>query len=995
MKKYIGAIAFLTVLSAEPAWALDMEYYTYGGFTAIVLAFRQIGLIFSDAGYQALFFSVIALGIFVGVTSAIMSAVSGYKNNLLSSWGPRLLLGVALYAAFVVPKGNITVYDPLINRSQLIAGIPDGVVMVAGTLNKIEQGLVDIIDTSGNVEGYKRTSGGLGYNMLLQATRAGSYNLGNTFIGESVVRYINDCVIFELMRPGTTLTIEELKSQSTNFLDQFAKATNPAVWTVYYDSAEPTGLTMSCDAAYANIEAYLSNEANLYGMVKQSCSSMGFNTENVLELQRCEDNLSDLTSYIYKGAISLSAVALERQFALGSALEKVMLSGDLDSYAKATANVGLMQNGISMGMVANEWLPVMRAVFTAVAIGLIPFICLFLPTGIVGKAASLIAGFFIWLSCWGITDAIVHNIATSYALQAMDQIRANNLGYTSIILFPTNMEKALSMFGFVRTAGIMLATVMTSMIVSFGGHALAMMASSMQGHIQSAGTQAGEALKGENMAHKIEAWRSMEASYDNANKYRFADDSAARSAMKMGQTGGNIDAMSHLGGKDTMAGGLARSGAVSTIQSVSRAAQITNAGAERMGQNQGMEEQARAYGNTAQAMVDTGMVKNLPEAYNKMAQVQAYGGTMGGLLGVLGTQGKLDALGDDIQQERGLAEQDKGLQIGSAAQRQHIMDYFEMDAKQYGAWDAGGRVLNEDMAAQLRADGWSGAQAGMKADLGFGKDGEIEYMTGKTETGSYGATYSGGKILESYTEGGYSMTQIKDADGNVLHKQGIKGSNMLNEDRNMTIREHGLKDWSGSDIQRVNRNVTIDDFGYRGTFGSRSVTYDVNETQVSHGTVYSNATMAGMAVTSDGSTSIAKRLLSSDNAEVQDREILTASKAFGSSFGNAITRAGAVVDASSGSIGIKVMGAGGSIDVTSRDERGVNLITAEHSQKLHTAVTHARTSGMTQGQQEAYVANAIKAHGQELNTKLQKATAERYGATAPSKGMDDFVKWIP
>lgn len=48
-----------------------------------------------------------------------------------------------------MPKGHITtVYDPVLNRFQTVGDIPDAIVFTAGTLNLIERGLVDIIDTS-------------------------------------------------------------------------------------------------------------------------------------------------------------------------------------------------------------------------------------------------------------------------------------------------------------------------------------------------------------------------------------------------------------------------------------------------------------------------------------------------------------------------------------------------------------------------------------------------------------------------------------------------------------------------------------------------------------------------------------------------------------------------------------------------------------------------------------------------------------------------------
>ncbi len=62
----IPALGFVLFLAA-PALALDMEYYTYGGFNPITQAFTKIALIFSDSGYQGLLFVVMVLGLLAGV----------------------------------------------------------------------------------------------------------------------------------------------------------------------------------------------------------------------------------------------------------------------------------------------------------------------------------------------------------------------------------------------------------------------------------------------------------------------------------------------------------------------------------------------------------------------------------------------------------------------------------------------------------------------------------------------------------------------------------------------------------------------------------------------------------------------------------------------------------------------------------------------------------------------------------------------------------------
>ena len=106
-------LAFLVaaIFQATPAYALDMEYYTYGGFGPITQAFTRLALIFSDAGYIGLFSVVTVLGFLAGSISWFVQVANGGKATPLI-WAVPVIFGVVIYLGLFVPKGNITVYDP-------------------------------------------------------------------------------------------------------------------------------------------------------------------------------------------------------------------------------------------------------------------------------------------------------------------------------------------------------------------------------------------------------------------------------------------------------------------------------------------------------------------------------------------------------------------------------------------------------------------------------------------------------------------------------------------------------------------------------------------------------------------------------------------------------------------------------------------------------------------------------------------------------------------
>ena len=152
----IGAclLIFLFV-SASPALAWvpsSLQQYTvWNQFDATVSTFHRMGLIMSDAGYQTLFFGIIVLGIVIGGAVAIARSLFSGKTHSwdIIRWFGVVMMGVIIYLTFIRPTTQITVYDEVLNSTQTIGGVPEGIVMLAGLSNTIEKGFVDLIWTSG------------------------------------------------------------------------------------------------------------------------------------------------------------------------------------------------------------------------------------------------------------------------------------------------------------------------------------------------------------------------------------------------------------------------------------------------------------------------------------------------------------------------------------------------------------------------------------------------------------------------------------------------------------------------------------------------------------------------------------------------------------------------------------------------------------------------------------------------------------------------------
>ncbi|WP_319548519.1 conjugal transfer protein TraG N-terminal domain-containing protein [Desulfogranum marinum] len=530
-------ITIALLLAASPVMAIDMEFYTYGGFNPVVQAFTKVALIFGDNAYKGLLVVVTVLGVVAAAVGMIAQAAVGGRISL--TWPIPVLAGMVVYVALFLPTGNITVYDPVLNRFQIVPNVPDAIVATAGTLNKLEKGLVDIIDTASapNAQ-YLDTAGGKGFKVL-ESIRGS--NPKDNHARTSMIRYIKDCVTFELLRPGSTISLDTMRNNSTNFLTELSNAQNPAIYTVYYDSSNPEGQSMTCTQAWNQLQPIYANPTNYDEAIKRACAKAHFDPNSTTEMLRCESLISTTMLHVTGNTYTPERLIQQRQIA--EILYNFYYQDDYETSVLMESDRKIVATGMGIGITMNEWIPIIRAIMTAVAVGTLPFLALFLPTPVIGRAASVMFGFFVFLTTWGVTDAVIHGAAMDYAAYAFEDVRQSNLGVYAMASFPNMSLKMMAMFGVIRSAGIMLASIFSMMLVRFGGSALAHFATNLGSIARGAGAQAGGLITPEGNASALSEQTRIAGLLEGMQEHRFTNMAAAGAYKMHSNVGGYHAAM--------------------------------------------------------------------------------------------------------------------------------------------------------------------------------------------------------------------------------------------------------------------------------------------------------------------------------------------------------------------------------------------------------------------------------------------------------------------
>lgn len=504
-------VLFFTWFPTDSFASTTYEFYTWGGYTAAVEAWTRVAHIFGNNEYRVLLFIAAVAGALVLFYAVLFKSAVGVQVDLLKGFVIPFIGALALVYAFLLPRANVVVYDPVLNRGpHTIPNVPRIVALVAYFSNKVERAVIKLIDDSvlSDTAKYSVNAGGTLYKGLAELfaytiddVASGGYN----YLRESIIRYVRDCITPAIQRGD--VNPDHVQSGQIDSTTLINNAKNPAIFTVYLTSAG-NAVNATCTQA----GDYLINELNSQfgasacssqilacSIIRTACLASGW-AGDVGSLTSCENRL--LTAYSdVMNSIGISSLGIRsalRQAYVASVLRQALLSDNPNFALSVIATSQTVSQFWGLGVHANAWIPVLKASLTAFAIAITPLIGLFMITPIVGRAFSLLIGLFVWLTLWTAIDAVIlsfgRELANSYASALTSGYQVQGFGFAVAMAMPSFTTKVVATFGALRWAGLGLATVFATMLVRFGGAALAMIAGQIAGAPMGSGATYGTSV---------------------------------------------------------------------------------------------------------------------------------------------------------------------------------------------------------------------------------------------------------------------------------------------------------------------------------------------------------------------------------------------------------------------------------------------------------------------------------------------------------------------
>jgi conjugal transfer mating pair stabilization protein TraG len=264
-----------------------------------------------------------------------------------------------------------------------------------------------------------------------------------------------------------------------------------------FDPANPAGAAVTCQDAWSDpaqgLRAWFANPANYAAEIDRAAATAGFDPASAAERLRYRA----LVTNTVREHLALAGITPERlsqQGTIARQLFEFVKDGNPAVAAALrsdqTATAGLFGRGVA----ANQWIPAIRAVFTALAAGTLPFLALFLPSPFFKRALQFFLGLFVFLTAWGVIDAVAHSFALEYARDYFETVRQSRLSLATWLNFPDAATRSFALLGSIRTIGALLAAAVGT-VVGVQAPALTALASHLTGPVTEHGRAAGRAVR--------------------------------------------------------------------------------------------------------------------------------------------------------------------------------------------------------------------------------------------------------------------------------------------------------------------------------------------------------------------------------------------------------------------------------------------------------------------------------------------------------------------
>jgi len=475
---------------------MTYQVITYGDPEILKGVFDAIAMCL-NSHTGSLFKPLIRLGLGVGSLWALAYSIWGDYMKALSGWLIPLFMITCL---LLVPQTRVFIKNPAFVTSHQVDHVPFGLAMSASLISRIGHSItenIEVIFTTVDDLKYHKTGFLFASNLVQQAK---TFHITNEDLASNMREFVGHCVVYDAML-GRKYTIEDLRNSDDiwTLVSTNASPVRSFVWKEPHNVGEPSARPeiITCREGVARFNRLwgveLDRTATLFG--QKIFGKNGLINPKVALLQHMQ------SSYTFLVNSSKSALEILKQqmmiYAVVDGIEqKSVALGNTPNFAARRAYLQQRSTYETLGAMAGETLPTMKAVLEAIVYSAFLFV---VPLSVLPFGWRFLTSWgqtLLWLQMWAPLYAILHYLismtARSKSLAALSI--SSEAGVTiasSVGLVNANADLA-AMAGYLAMSIPFLAVALVKGVGSFV-HMASHLGAVSQG---AASMAAGEAVSG-------------------------------------------------------------------------------------------------------------------------------------------------------------------------------------------------------------------------------------------------------------------------------------------------------------------------------------------------------------------------------------------------------------------------------------------------------------------------------------------------------------------
>jgi len=417
MRLFLLFLIFTKLLFAT---SYNGEIFTWGYGELIKNILDSIRMIVSNGGLATIFKAAFAIAFLL---FAFKKAVDG-KSSPVWEFGKMMLLAISVWQLFLnAPnddKHRYLVTDKVTGSTYVVEQVPTGIGEPLKIITNLEDRIIEAMEKTFSLpDSISYRNSGLGFPLQDQIVLS-DLSSPDIYFQLTFKEFIANCTLYEIQDGSKSVT----QLMNANNLLIALDPSGDTRLTKVYSSANPDGEVQMCKDAYTYIKDYIQG-TELDKQIKIASARLHATETTFLDRTNTLSGLFFETAQDARDYVQQNFLINITKKAFSSIAASTGLSASQLAYSTAVAQHNMNNKFITSGIIAKDYLPIIKGVLLTVIVALSWIMALLTIMFTDFRYIKMYITLLLWLFMWSPILVILNYIGDMYISKVFSSITSN------------------------------------------------------------------------------------------------------------------------------------------------------------------------------------------------------------------------------------------------------------------------------------------------------------------------------------------------------------------------------------------------------------------------------------------------------------------------------------------------------------------------------------------------------------------------------------------